>query len=95
MIGGLACTQMTEFPVFTLWNIPCKVAKVKQLSSWDEFQVYEKVEDIGQTRLGANWVLIEIGSGEQIVEARLTIRSGQEETGLCKNGFIHSQKEQH
>ena len=58
----------------------CKQAKEKELASWDEYEVYEEVEDIGQVRLGTNWVLTEKElNGERIVKARLTVRGDQEE----------------
>ena len=73
----------------------CKQAKEKELDSWDRYQVYEEVKDIGQIRLGTNWVLTEkVVDGGQVVKApmkapikaRLTIRGDQEETeGIRKD----------
>ena len=59
----------------------CKDAKQKELTSWDDFDVYEEIQDEGQPRLGTNWVLTEkIIDGHHGVKARLTVRGDQEDT---------------
>ncbi len=65
----------------------CKQAKVKELTSWDHYNVYEEVEDVGQTTVGTNWVLTEkIVDDGRTVKARLTIRGDQEESeGIRKD----------
>ena len=63
----------------------CKQAKEKELASWEEYEVYEEVEDVGQVRLGTNWVLTEKElKGERIVKARLTVRGDQEEASAVR-----------
>ena len=58
----------------------CQEAKEEELSRFDEFDVYEEVEDEGQITLGTNWVLTEkIKDGKTITKARLTIRGDQED----------------
>lgn len=59
----------------------CRIAKEKELDCWDKYAVYEEVEDLGQTRIGTNWVLTEKNADDQrTVKARLTVRGDQEET---------------
>ena len=46
------------------------VAKTVELDKFDKFEAYEEVPDIGQKRLGTNWVLVEkIKDGETIVKS--------------------------
>ena len=63
-----------------LHNDPkCMQAKLKELDSWDEFHVYDEVKDVGQQRLGTNWILTEkVIDGELAVKARLCVRGDQE-----------------
>ena len=42
-------------------------AKQKELNNFDTFEVYEEVADIGQTRLGTNWVCTEKIKGDEVV----------------------------
>ena len=59
----------------------CQDAKEKEFKAWDDFQVYQEVKDVGQPRIGTNWVLTEkIINGEHGVKARLTVRGDQEDT---------------
>ena len=67
-------------PRFRHGEVKCKEAKEEELSRFDEFDVYEEVEDEGQTTLGTNWVLTEkVKNDKIIIKARLTIRGDQEE----------------
>ena len=55
-------------------------AKLKELDNFDTFDVYEEVADIGQPRLGTNWVCTEkVKDNEAVAKARLTIRGDQED----------------
>ena len=55
-------------------------AKLKELNNFDTFDVYEEVADIGQPRLGTNWVCTEkVKDNEAVAKARLTIRGDQED----------------
>ena len=65
----------------------CKQAKDKELAAWDRYEVYEEVEDVGQVRLGTNWVLTEKEvDGVRVVKARLTVRGDQEDaSGIRKD----------
>ena len=59
-----------------LHNEPeCVEAKEKELQNWEQFGVYEEVNDIGQPKINTNWVLIRKDSG---IKARLCIRGDQE-----------------
>ena len=59
----------------------CCEAKEKELVAWDEYGVYQEVKDIGQPRIGTNWVLTEkMIKGVHGVKARLTVRGDQEDT---------------
>ena len=59
----------------------CKQAKEREFEAWDKYDAYEEVEDVGQVRLGTNWVLTEKEvDGKRVVKARLTVRGDQEET---------------
>jgi hypothetical protein len=44
-------------PRYRHGEVKCKEAKEEELSRFDEFDVYEEVEDGGQTNLGINWGL--------------------------------------
>ena len=58
----------------------CKEAKEKELSCWDQFDVYREIEDIGQPKIGTNWVLTEKVIDNVVgVKARLTVRGDQED----------------
>ena len=71
---------VVEIPRYRHHESICKDAKEIELLKWDEYKVYEEVEDKGQTRLGTNWVLVEKVVQIPEVKARLTIRGDQEET---------------
>ena len=59
----------------------CVEAKKKELEMFDKYDVYEEVEDEGQTRLGTMWLLTEkINAGNTVVKARLNIRGDNEDT---------------
>ena len=63
----------------------CQDAKQKELQAWDEFEVYEEVENEGQVKLGTNWVLTEkLKEGERAVKARLTVRGDQEDASCVR-----------
>ena len=67
-------------PRYRHGEVKCKEAKEEKLSQFDEFDVYEEVEDGGQNNLGINWVLTEkVKDDKTITKARLTIRGDQEE----------------
>ena len=75
-----------------LHNQPhCIEAKEKELTSWDEFQVYDEVPDTGQDCLGTNWMLTEkVIDGRLSVKARLCVRGDQEkETFRTDSPTVH------
>ena len=78
---------ITTIPRYLHAEKRCRDAKARELRSWDDFQVYEEVEDEGQFKLGTNWVLTEkIINGENGVKARLTVRGDQEDaSGVRKD----------
>ena len=54
-------------------------AKQKELDNFDTFDVYDEVDDIGQPKLGTNWVCTEkVKNNETIAKTRLTIRGDME-----------------
>ena len=54
-------------------------AKQKELENFDNFDVSDEVDDIGQSRLGTNWVCTEKRkNNETVAKARLTIRGDME-----------------
>ena len=64
-------------PRFRHGEVKCKEAKEEELSRFDEFDVYDEVEDEGQTTLGTNWVLTEkVKDDKTITKARFTIIGG-------------------
>ena len=59
-----------------LHNEPeCIKAKERELRNWEQFEVFEEVEDNGQFLINTNWVLVRKESG---IKARLCIRGDQE-----------------
>ena len=74
---------VVQIPRYLHNDKKCVAAKEKELASWDEFQVYEEVIDIGQERLDTNWILIEkVIEDELDVKARLCVRGDQEEASF-------------
>ena len=72
---------VVQIPRYRHHEKACKDAKLKEIASWDDFEVYEEAVDDGQTRLDTHWVLTEKQvKGKLIIKARLTIRGDQEET---------------
>ena len=58
----------------------CIEAKEKEFDSWEKFDVFEEVADVGQPRIGTSWVVTEkLINGVQGVKARLTVRGDQED----------------
>ena len=54
-------------------------AKLKELQSWKENNVYNEVEDIGQERISVRWVLTEkVKDGNVVTKARLCARGFEE-----------------
>ena len=57
-------------------------AKEKEIGNWQENDVYEEVEDVGQRALSVRWVVTEkVRNGQPVVKARLVARGFEEETG--------------
>ena len=54
----------------------CIKAKEKELDNWDTFGTFTEVQDIGQTTLRTNWILVR----KDGVKARLCIRGDLEDT---------------
>ena len=58
----------------------CIQAKEKELQNWEDFGVYEEVQDEGQKTLGTNWVMVmKIIDGKEVPKARLCVRGDLEE----------------
>ena len=78
---------ITSIPRYRHNEEGCKAAKMTELDSWDEYAVYQEVEDIGQARLDTNWVLTcKINKDVTKIKARLTIRGDQEDSsGIRKD----------
>ena len=53
----------------------CVAAKEAELKNWEDFHVFEEVEDVGQPTINTSWVLVKKETG---VKARLCIRGDQE-----------------
>ena len=74
---------VVQIPRFLHNEHRCLEAKEKELASWEEFDVYEEVVDLGQETLGTNWMLVEkIIDGKLGVKARLCVRGDQEKSNL-------------
>ena len=57
----------------------CLDAKEKELNSWEEFDVYDEVPDMGQEMLGTSWMLVKkVIDGKLGVKARLCVRGDKE-----------------
>lgn len=70
---------VVHIPRFLHKEQKCVDAKEKELSSWDEFEVYEEVPNTGQETLGTSWILTEkVIDGKLGVKARLCVRGDQE-----------------
>ena len=77
------CVFVTTIPRYRHYEEACKAAKEKELDSWDQYNVYEEVADVGQVRIGTNWLLTEKlvkAATKSKIKARLTVRGDQEET---------------
>ena len=58
----------------------CIQAKEKELQNWEDFGVYEEVQDEGQKTLGTNWVMVmKIIDGKEVPKGRLCVRGDLEE----------------
>ena len=55
----------------------CSLAKEKELSNFDEYEVYEEVKEEGQTVLGTRFVLTEKEDGS--IKARFVVKGFQED----------------
>ena len=74
---------VVQIPRFLHNEQRCLDAKEKELTSWEEFDVYEEVADTGQETLGTNWMLVEkLIDGKLGVKARLCVRGDQEKCNL-------------
>ncbi len=56
-------------------NPECVLAKKNELQNWDNFKVFQEVEDVGQHALNTSWVLVK---KDEYVKARLCVRGDQE-----------------
>ena len=55
-------------------------AKNREIKSWQEHDVYERVEDVGQTAVSVRWVVTEkYKEGHPVVKARLVARGFEED----------------
>lgn len=56
-------------------------AKKKEIKSWQENDVYEEVDDVGQDTLSVRWVVTEKNKDKQsVIKARLVARGFEEDT---------------
>ena len=54
-------------------------AKESELKNWEENEVYEEVENVGQTAISMRWVITEkLKNGEAVTKARLVARGFEE-----------------
>ena len=68
---SVALTSVATNPVHT--------AKCKELENWKSFDVYEEIQDEGQSTTNTHWVVTEKSSdGKKIVKARLVARGFEE-----------------
>ena len=78
-------TLVVNIPRYRHGEQRCMDAKQIELEKFEKFEAYEEVPDVGQKRLGTNWVLSEkIKEDQVIVKARLTIRGDLEDTSDVK-----------
>ena len=71
--------NVTLIPVKDHGKEECVAAKKKELAAFDEFGVYEEVEDKGQDALSSRWVLTDKSTAEETkVKARLVARGFEE-----------------
>lgn len=56
-------------------------AKEKEIKNWQDNDVYEEVEDVGQVAFSVRWVVTEkVKGGQTVVKARLVARGFEEDT---------------
>ena len=71
--------NLTTIPSKNQGTQECIDAKTRELKAFDEFNVYEEVEDHGQDRLSSRWVLTDKSTNKEIkVKARLVCRGFEE-----------------
>ena len=71
--------NVTLIPVKEHGREECVAAKKKELAAFDEFGVYEEVEDKGQDALSCRWILTDKSTEEEKkVKARLVARGFEE-----------------
>ncbi|KAK3884932.1 hypothetical protein Pcinc_010775 [Petrolisthes cinctipes] len=79
--------------------LTCKInlqmkAKQKELNNWQDNNVYEEVEDVGQKTLSVRWVVTEKDKGGQtVIKARLVARGFKEETRIFRKDSPTCSKE--
>ena len=79
-VGEEAMTYAVNVPRYRHGEKMFLDAKQKELKNFDIFDVYEEVEDVGQPKLGTNWVCTEkIKDSKIAAKARLTIRGDMED----------------
>ena len=60
-----------------------KEAKGAELSNWKQFEVYSEVDDVGQDRISARWVITEKRVDDKpVIKARLVARGFEESSGV-------------
>ena len=71
--------NFTLIPVKEHGREECIIAKNKELAAFDEFNVYEEVQDRGQEALSSRWVLTDKSTKEEKkIKARLVVRGFEE-----------------
>ena len=72
--------------VTKLHNESVDSAKMRELSSWMENEVYTEVDDVGQDRITLRWVITEkVKNSEIVVKARLCARGFEETQSFRKD----------
>lgn len=75
------CEVSDDHEVFvSVPSDPVHEAKLKEFDSWKENDVFEEVEDCGQSVISVRWVVTEkVKEGNTITKARLVVRGFEEE----------------
>ncbi len=69
-------------------------AKERELKSWQDNDVYEEVDDVGQEVLSVRWVVTEkVKGGQTVTKARLVARGFKEDTGELRRDSPTCSKE--
>lgn len=68
--------------LLVLFNSECVLyAKEKEIDNWRNNDVFDEVDDVGQTTMSVRWVVTEkMKEGKSVVKARLVARGFEEET---------------